>query len=145
MPTPVQRAETYYLPPPSLPPTAWDLVPPAERVLRWYEQRMQRRLTVPAGTILGVTLWARIDAGRWVADCPCRSAQIVTPSDPRFACPECGAGWFTVRFPDDVAAAEAAVAEQLPSERFWWQADDPNPWNQPADPAPSPGGEEPAP
>jgi hypothetical protein len=129
----VQRAETFYLPPPPLRPDEWALVPPAELCLRWYEMRQQRRIEAPSGTLLGIKLWARIDAGRWVADCPCGSAQVVTPTDPRFACPECGAGWFAVVFPEDTAAAEAAVASDLPSERFWWQDDDPNPWNRPPD------------
>lgn len=131
MPIPVQRAETYYLPPPLQPADLWALVPPAERVLRWYELRMQRRIAIPSGILLGQQLYARIDSGRWVADCTCGSAQVITPTDPRFACPECGAGWFTVIFPADPSAAEAAVADQLPSEQWWWQPDDPNPWNQP--------------
>lgn len=133
IPIPVVRAESFYLPPPSLPRTAWDLVPPAERVLRWYEQKQQRRIDPPRGMLLGGRVWARIDHNRWVADCPCRSAQVVTPTDPRYACPECGAGWLTVAFPADVAAAEAAVADDLPSERNWWNPDDPNPWGRPAD------------
>lgn len=130
---PVQRAETFYLPPPPLPLDAWALVSPAELCMRWYEMRQQRRIEPPSGTLLGIQLWARIDANRWVADCPCGSAQVVTPTDPRFACPECGTGWVVVVFPEDVATAEAAVAEDLPSERFWWQADDPSPWNRPPD------------
>jgi hypothetical protein len=132
---PVQRAETFYLPPPPEPANAWELVPPAERCMRWYEHKQQRRVTVPSGTLLGTRVWARIDANRWVADCPCGSAQVVTPADQRFACPECGTGWLAVVFPEDVAAAEESVADDLPHERFWWNPDDPSPWNQPpADP-----------
>jgi hypothetical protein len=124
VPLPVIRAEAYYLPPPELPPDTWALMPPAELALAWYEQRAQRRLPRPAGIDLSLTLYARIDAGRWVAQCPCLSAQVATPADPRFLCVECGAGWFRVRFPDDVAAAEAAVLGQLPHERFWRNPDD---------------------
>ena len=126
----VQRAETFYLPPPHLPPTAWDLVPPAERCLRWYEERQQRRVPTPAGVILGRQLYARINHGRWVADCPCGSAQVVTPVDQRLACPECGAGWLRVVFPDDVAAAEASVADELPHLRNWWHPDDAAAWDR---------------
>ena len=140
MDIPVQRAETFYLPPASMPADAWALVPPAERVLRWFEVRMQRRVTVPDGTLLGVQVWARIDAGRWVADCPCGSAQVVTPTDPRFACPECGTGWIVVIFPKDADTAEAAVTEELPPERFWWNDDDPRAWNRPASNAPEDAG-----
>lgn len=128
---PVRRAEDFYLPPPDQPATAWDLVPPAERVLRWYEHRQQRRVRVPTATILGHRLFARINHGRWVADCPCASAQVVTPTDPRLACPECGAGWFTVTFPPDVAAAEAAVADEYPAEQNWWNPDDTTAWDRP--------------
>lgn len=129
-PIPVHRAQTYYLPPPGLPADAWVLVAPAERVLRWYELRLQRRVPVPTATLLGQTTYARIDAGRWVADCPCASAQVVTPDDPRMACPECGAGWFPLTFPADPASAEATVADQLPHQRFWWHPDD-SAWNRP--------------
>lgn len=127
---PVVRAEAYYLPPLAMPADAWALVPPAERCARWCEVRMQRRIELPSATLLGQTTYARIDAGRWVAECPCGSAQIVSPADPRMACTECGAGWFPLTFPDDVAAAEASVMELLPAERFWWHPDDAA-WNRP--------------
>jgi hypothetical protein len=136
VPIPVQRAETFYLPPPGKHPGLWDTVPPAERVLRWYETKQQRRLAAPSSTLLGIKAWARIDAGRWVADCPCGSAQVVTPTDPRLACPECGTGWIPVVFPEDIAAAEARVAEEMPARRFWWNDDDPAAWNRPASNAP---------
>lgn len=129
---PIKRAETFYLPPPSLPADAWDLVAPAERALRWYEEKQQRRLVAPSGFLLGRTAYARINAGRWVADCPCGSAQVVTPSDPRMCCPECGAGWWALAFPDDVAAAEQAVADRLPAEQNWWHPDDDTAWDRPA-------------
>jgi len=133
---PVVRAEGFYRPPPSMPANAWALVPPAERCARWYELRLQRRIDTPAGVLLGQRTYARIDGGRWVADCPCGSAQVVTPADPRIACPECGYGWVVVVFPEDPAAAEAEVAELLPSERFWWHPDDAAAWNRPPEEAP---------
>lgn len=125
----VERAETFYQPPPRHP-TAWDQVPPAERVFRWAEHRQQRRLVPPAGVILGQQAYARINHNRWVADCPCGSAQVVTPADPRMACVECGAGWFRLIFPDDPAVAEQAVAELLPHERNWWHPDDAEAWDR---------------
>lgn len=126
VPTPVVRAEDFYAPPAPLKPDDWKLVPPAELVLRWYEYRFQRRIPTPSAVLLGEVLWARINRNRWVADCPCRSAQVVTPADPRFACPECGAGWMTVRFPDDVAAAEQAVAGLDVADANWWNPADPS-------------------
>lgn len=130
----VVRAEMFYLPPPHLPPDAWDLVPIAERVLRWYEIRQQRRVAVPAGVLLGQQVFAQINHGRWVADCPCGSAQIVSPADPRLACPECGTGWLTVVFPGDVDQAERDVDHLGVKERNWWNPDDPAPWNRPPEP-----------
>lgn len=121
----VERAAAFYLPPPELPPDAWTLVPPAERVWRWIEHRQQRRVTPPDGFVIGAQVWARINHNRWVADCPCGSAQVVTPDDARMACTECGFGWVTLIFPDDPAAIEAAVEGELPHLRNWVNPDDP--------------------
>jgi hypothetical protein len=127
---PIVRAERFYLPPPHLPADAWDLVPVAERVLRWYEQRAQRRVPTPAGVLLGQQVYAQINHGRWVADCPCMSAVVVSPADPRLACPECGAGWITVVFPDDVDQVEREVEREAIRERNWWHPDDTDAWNR---------------
>ncbi|MDT9689382.1 hypothetical protein Q5762_13760 [Streptomyces sp. P9(2023)] len=134
VPRPVTRAEDLYLPPPHLPADAWALVPPAERVVRWYEERQQRRILVAKGLLLlAGRLYARIDHGRWVASCTCMSAQIVTPADPRMWCVECGTGWWQLTFPDDVEAAEQGVALLPVGERNWWHPDDPV---RPAEPEP---------
>lgn len=133
MPIAVIRAESFYLPPPMQPHTVWDPVPPAERVFRWAELRQQRRLVPPTGYVLGHRIFARINHNRWVADCPCGSAQVVTPADPRMACTECLAGWFDLIFPEDPATAEASVANELPHERNWWHPDDDGAWDRPAE------------
>jgi len=133
---PVVRAEAYYLPPDPRRPEAWALVPPAERVFRWYEERVQRRVVPPDGFVLGQKAFARINHNRWCADCPCGSAQVVSPADPRMACVECGLGWIRLVFPEDVAAVEAAVAHELPHLRNWWHPDDPDPWGHPPSDAP---------
>ncbi|MFE0699113.1 hypothetical protein [Streptomyces sp. NPDC058872] len=128
--TVIMRAEGFYLPPPYLPPTKWDSVPPAERVIRWWEERNQRRIAVGDGTLL-TPLYARINHGRWVADCTCMSAQIVTPADPRMWCVECGTGWWQVVFPEDVDAVEQQLADLPVADRNWWAADDPTDPNRP--------------
>ncbi|WP_030764724.1 hypothetical protein [Streptomyces sp. NRRL F-2664] len=150
--TPVRRAQHFYTPSPDQRPDAWDLVPPAERAWRWYEQQVQRRVTPPAGMLLGAGIYARINHGRWVADCPCGSAQVVTPDDPRFACPECGYGWARLIFPAQPAAAEEEVSARPPHERNWWHADDETAWDRRRPPVPDKGAgrqdpvpEEPAP
>lgn len=145
MPIPVVRAEAFYTPPPQQPADAWVLVPAAERVWRWVEYQLQRRVTPPSGVLLGEQVWARINHGRWVADCVCESAQIVTPADARFACTECGWGWVTVVFPGDPAAAEAEVEAAPPHLRNWRNPEDPTSQQPPALPSlPEPGPVQPA-
>lgn len=136
MPIAVVRAETYYRPPTSLPADAWKAVPTALLVWKWVEARMSRRLVPPEGNVEQTPYWARINQNRWVADCICRSAQIVSPNDPRFACTECGWGWVDVIFPTDPAAVEASLMNQPPYLRNWWHELDP------ANPAPPIVGEE---
>lgn len=115
----ILRAEDIYTPPPHLPADAFALLPPAERVLRWYEEKVQRRLPRPDAVLLQPVLHARIDSGRWIADCPCASAQAVTPADPRMYCVECLTGWYRLVFPDDVAAVEASLAHLPAHQRAW--------------------------
>jgi len=116
----VRRAEGFYIPPPPLTPDAWDAVPAAERVARWIEIKAQCRIpTPPRDAVIGTT-YARIDAGRWVADCTCGSAQVASPDDPAMYCVDCRpAGWLTLAFPVDVAAAEIVVADLPAEEQFW--------------------------
>lgn len=140
MPIAVVRAETFYTPPPSMPRDAWADVPAAELVWRWYEVRMGRRVTPPADPADDV-YFARINQNRWLADCMCGSAQVVSPADARYACVECGWGWCTLVFPADVAAVEASLMALKPVLRNWWHPDDPNnpdrpPTDPPADPGP---------
>ncbi|MCZ0996398.1 hypothetical protein O1L44_30090 [Streptomyces noursei] len=82
MSIPVVRAETFYLPSHPQRPDAWALIAPAERVFRWYEDRVQRRVRLPDGFVIGQKAFARINHNRWVADCPCGSAQVVTRLTP---------------------------------------------------------------
>ncbi|MBE4790670.1 hypothetical protein HW846_46360 [Streptomyces sp. NE06-02F] len=139
---PVVRAETFYQPSHPQPPGAWALIAPAERVIRWYEDRVQRRVRPPDGFVIGQKAFARINHNRWVADCPCGSAQVVTPADPRMACTECGYGWLALVFPEDVAAVEESVVDKLPHLRNWWHPDDPVSWGHPPSDAVDPLDEE---
>ncbi|MEU1478879.1 hypothetical protein [Streptomyces sp. NPDC005760] len=131
MPIAVVRAETFYKPPSPMPADAWEDVPAAELVWRWYETRMGRRVTPPEETVEDST-FARINQNRWVADCTsCGSAQVVSPTDPRYACTECNWGWYPLVFPDDPAAVEASLMGLKPGLRNWWNDADPNnPANQ---------------
>jgi hypothetical protein len=130
MPVAVVRAEKFYTPPPPQPLDAWAGIPGAELVWRWYETRMGRRVTPPEETVDDST-FARINQNRWVADCTsCGSAQVVSPTDPRYACTECQWGWYPLVFPEDPATVEASLMGLKPGLRNWWHPDDPkNPVN----------------
>ncbi|MFE9432148.1 hypothetical protein [Streptomyces sp. NPDC006640] len=132
----VVRAETFYLPPPREPADAWADVPAAERVWHYMEWRTGRRLVPPEETV-DDSSYARINQNRWVADCTsCGSAEIVSPTDPRFACTECGYGWYALVFPADPAAVEAGLMSTRANLRNWWHDDDPN---NPSPPPPQEG------
>lgn len=146
MPIAVVRAETYYVPPRNMPPDVWKDVPGAELVFRWVEHQMGRRVTPPDSTLEGVPLvYARVNQNRWLADCVCRSAAIISPSDPRWACTQCGYGWAAMVVPtaEEVAAIEAELmAIPMPHLRNWWNPADPDPMNPsrpPEVPDPGPG------
>lgn len=71
---------------------------------------------------------ARVDHGRWLADCPfdgCRSAQLVSPNDPRFFCPEClnaqvAGAFVAVEWPAEPEKVEALLARRpSPANRNW--------------------------
>ena len=64
-------------------------------------------LPVPAPDNFEGTLRAQLHRGLWVVLCPeekCSSAVAVTSVDPKSFCPDCGAGWFHVKFPKNKAA-----------------------------------------
>jgi hypothetical protein len=133
---PVVRAEDFYKPPPNLRPDAWQLVPPAELVFHWVSHRLRRTTTAPQGFAIGQVRFARINHNRWVADCPCGSAQVVSPTDQRMACTECGLGWMTLTFPEDADTVEESVDHLLPHERNWWHDEDPARPAPPIEPEP---------
>ena len=69
----------------------------------------------------GKPVQARIDFGRWIADCECGGAEAVDPKDPVFFCVSCGNSRNSGRlreviFPDDIKAVEAEVMS-LPLKR----------------------------
>jgi hypothetical protein len=135
---PVVRAEEFYKPPPNLRPDAWQLVPPAELVFHWVSHRLRRTTTAPQGFAIGQLRFARINHNRWVADCPCGSAQVVSPADQRMACTECGLGWMTLTFPESPDAVEESLDPLLPHERNWWHDEDPAaPVPPPVEPEPT--------
>ncbi|ROQ69167.1 hypothetical protein EDD93_3664 [Streptomyces sp. 840.1] len=142
----IVQAETNYLPPPprrGQTAQDWSQVPGAELLYRWVETRFGWRVPVPTAFVPDDPgLYARIDDGRWVAECTCGAAWIVSVLDPRFGCAQCQRDWVPLIVPDDIAAAEAEALALV--RRFWFHPDDPrNPAppipeepEAPADPAP---------
>ena len=66
---------------------------------------------------------ARVNHGRWIVDCPdedCTAAVMASSDDPRFVCPVCAYGIFTVVFPSQAEAVEQALLERpVPATRNW--------------------------
>lgn len=77
------------------------------------------------GEPVGTPVFARVDHGRWLAECECRSAQILDPDDRRFFCVRCenatnGGRWRPVEWPDDPDSIEAVLlARPRPENRNW--------------------------
>lgn len=121
---PIIRSETFYLPPPYLDPNVWAEQPPAMLAVLWRAEMAGRRVHTDPNAAAGEQ-YARINHGRWVADCTCGSAWVVTPTDPRMWCTECGTGWWQLRFPDDVPAIEQSLEGLLEPQQNWTAEDDP--------------------
>jgi hypothetical protein len=70
---------------------------------------------------------AFVNDGRWLAECPCGAAQLVSQSDRRYFCVDCmnqyaGGRWVRVAWPDDVTveAIEALLVRRpFPDTRNW--------------------------
>ena len=133
----IVQAETYYLPPTprrGQPAQDWSQVPGAELVFKWVEYRMGWRVPVPTEWVPDDPgLYARIDDGRWIAECICGAAWMVSVLDPRFACAQCRRDWVPLIVPDDIPAAEAEALALV--RRFWFHPDDPR---NPVQPEPEP-------
>lgn len=127
----ILTAEDIYLPPSSQPIDAWETVPPAERVLLWVEatggRRFRRAVDALGGRRVNAVkpLQARVDAGRWIVQCECNSAQAVSKVDRFFWCVEClngdyGGAWRPVEFPPNVGLVEQAMMALAIPDRFWY-------------------------
>lgn len=111
---------------------------PAQRIV-W--RRGQRRL---AGTLAPLTdeeklriiddrsvgpvhAYARVNAGRWVVDCPspnCNSAQMASYGDRRFFCCDCameelGGKWAKVLWPDNHLEVENWLSNRIDAVKHW--------------------------
>lgn len=79
----------------------------------------------PVPTLVSKTaVKARLDAGRWIADCPmgCGGAEKVSQADPVFLCLSCGSDemWWPVAFPRAIRAIEEEVAKRGDVHGWAW-------------------------
>ncbi len=100
--------------------------PPAEWLPRTILASQGRTWGTPLGTS-DRTVAARVDAGRWIAECVCGHPSWVTPSDPRLWCTECenaavSGRWLSVAFPDEATRLEAerVLSVRIPKDQFWF-------------------------
>jgi hypothetical protein len=62
---------------------------------------------------------ARVEHGRWIANCPCYSGVLVNPEWPKAGCLECGR-WWPVVFPQNWRDIEdVLLARPRASQRGW--------------------------
>lgn len=91
--------------------------------------RTGRDIPVPRGHAPQNIVVPRVNAGRWIADCPaldCAGAEIVSTVEPRFYCFSCcnkqvEGRTLAVVFPDDMDAIERALLERPHADFMdWW-------------------------
>lgn len=102
-----------------VPPAAWlPLIELTDRGRRWVE---------PVGIADAPVARARVDAGRWIAECPlCNVPSWVTWRDPRLWCVTCentavAGRWVHVEFPADEVREECerVLRVRPPHHQFW--------------------------
>lgn len=86
-------------------------------------------LIVPGSRDLQVpeVTYARVDWGRWIADCPhpfCRSALALTRDQPSFQCWDCGTGADIVWPPNPDDIARILLMRPDPAKRNWRPGED---------------------
>lgn len=77
------------------------------------QEAMKNGIPVP-DTVLGIVK-AELHRGLWIVRCPadhCSGAVGVTSVNPISMCPDCGAGWFRVEFPNNKAAIEEELLKR---------------------------------
>jgi len=85
-------------------------------------------LAKATGHPTGRPVYARVEANRWIADCECGGAEVVTPADPAFFCISCMNEGNRNRprpiiFPDDASEVEdVLLARPEPDTRNYTPA-----------------------
>lgn len=90
--------------------------------MRWMAGK--RRMKIAKGAD-GVAVQARVNHGRWIADCPyCAGAELVSRKGREFYCLSCGMKEnggkpLPVTFPPDLAEIDAALARVTEEYQNW--------------------------
>jgi hypothetical protein len=96
-------------------------LPPAERALRF-----TKRVPVTMDIHPTQEVVARVNEGRWIADCPfCAGAQFTSPDDRRFLCADCGneaidGKWMRVVWPAAPEVIEDVLIVRPTENRHWF-------------------------
>jgi len=97
-----------------------EALPPAERALRFTKLVPVTMEVHPTREVA-----ARVNEGRWIADCPfCGGAQFTSPDDRRFLCADCGnveigGKWMRVIWPAVPEAIEDVLVIRPTENRHW--------------------------
>jgi hypothetical protein len=111
--------ETHYLRTPSG--ENLEALLPAERALRFTKLVPVTMEVHPTQEVA-----ARVNEGRWIADCPfCGGAQFTSPEDRRFLCADCGNAkidgkWMRVAWPTAPDAIEDVLIVRPTENRHWF-------------------------
>lgn len=91
-------------------------------VAEWIRKAAGRMELRVAEGVSGDPVTARVDHGRWIADCECRGAEYVDPEEPMFWCFSCqnlanGGKARPVKFPD--GKKRAKIEKGLSEENYF--------------------------
>jgi ribosomal protein L37AE/L43A len=106
----------------------WGNTTAAERIVlaHWHMETNGFNVELPKMVTNKATVYARVDLGRWIVDCPwCKSAQHASREDHRFFCVECGnaavnGAWVPVHWPHEWAEIEAILSVRPDKSNQWW-------------------------
>lgn len=98
--------------------------PTPEQRLDWVRRtlKMNRLPPLRAWSVAKRSLPARVNQGRWIADCPdCTGAEMADPAWPYSVCCSCGAGPYRVEFPPEREAIEQALLRRPHAAFMSWE------------------------
>ena len=87
-------------------------------------ENVKRRGFIITQEVSKISIPARLDAGRWLADCPCGcgGAELVSEKTPLFLCGSCGSEgkWWPVVFPTNRGEIEAEIVKRSEVNAWAW-------------------------